>query len=168
MSETLQTTNRWQMHRAKLFSFWYYPDQEFLFKDGCAVLRGHNGSGKSVTTQSLITVLLDGDVRSHKLDPFGGRERNITDTVLGEEGLLGINERIGYILLEFKKEDSEVYKTIGMGIEAKRGKAQNKVWYFIVDGKRFGNGEGFLKLYKEEIIEGSLAKIPLEDRKSVV
>ncbi|MCJ7843349.1 TIGR02680 family protein [Lederbergia sp. NSJ-179] len=163
MSETLQTVNKWQMYRAKLFSFWYYPDQEFYFKNGCGVLRGHNGSGKSVTTQSLITVLLDGDVRSHKLDPFGGRERNITDTVLGEEGLLGIHERIGYILLEFKKENAEVYKTIGMGIEARRGKAQNKVWYFIVDGKRFGNGEGFLKLYKEEIIEGSLKKLPLNE-----
>lgn len=163
MNDIRQTNSRWQMHRAKLFSFWYYPDQEFYFKDGCAVLRGHNGSGKSVTTQSLITVLLDGDVRSHKLDPFGGRERNMTDTVLGEEGLLGINERIGYIFMEFKKEDSEVYKTIGMGIEAKRGKAQNKVWYFIVDGKRFGNTDGFLKLYKEEIIEGSSAKIPLNE-----
>lgn len=163
MNETLQTVDKWQMYRAKLFSFWYYPDQEFYFKDGCGVLRGHNGSGKSVTTQSLITVLLDGDVRSHKLDPFGGRERNITDTVLGEEGLLGINERIGYILLEFKKENSEVYKTIGMGIEARRGKAQNKVWYFIVDGKRFGNHEGFLKLYKEEHIEGSLKKLPLNE-----
>ncbi|MFD1064785.1 TIGR02680 family protein [Oceanobacillus locisalsi] len=163
MSETLQPVARWQMHRAKLFSFWYYPDQEFLFTDGCGVLRGHNGSGKSVTTQSLITVLLDGDVRSHKLDPFGGRERNITDTVLGEEGLLGINERIGYILLEFKKEGQEVYKTIGMGIDARRGKAQNKVWYFIVDNKRFGNSEGFLKLYKEEMMEGSLKKIPLNE-----
>lgn len=163
MNDIIQSAARWQMHRAKLFSFWYYPDQEFLFKDGCGVLRGHNGSGKSVTTQSLITVLLDGDVRSHKLDPFGGRERNITDTVLGEEGLLGINERIGYILLEFKKEGQEVYKTIGMGIDAKRGKAQNKVWYFIVDNKRFGNQEGFLKLYKEEIMEGSLKKIPLNE-----
>jgi uncharacterized protein (TIGR02680 family) len=163
MSETLKTIDRWQMHRAKLFSFWYYPDQEFYFRDGCGVLRGHNGSGKSVTTQSLITVLLDGDTRSHKLDPFGGRERNITDTVLGEEGLLGINERIGYIMLEFKKENAEVYKTIGMGIEAKRGKAQNKVWYFIVDGKRFGNDEGFLKLYKEEMIEGSRRKLPLNE-----
>lgn len=160
MSESQQTINRWQMYRAKLFSFWYYPDQEFYLKDGCGVLRGHNGSGKSVTTQSLITVLLDGDARSHKLDPFGGRERTITDTVLGEEGLLGIQERIGYILLEFKKEHSEVYKTIGMGIEARRGKAQNKVWYFIADGKRFGNSEGFLKLYREEMIEGSLKKLP--------
>jgi uncharacterized protein (TIGR02680 family) len=163
MSEQLQTKDNWQMYRAKLFSFWYYPDQEFYFTDGCAVLRGHNGSGKSVTTQSLITVLLDGDVRSHKLDPFGGRERNITDTVLGEEGLLGINERIGYILLEFKKENSETYKTIGMGIEAARGKAKNKVWYFITDDKRFGNQPGFLKLYKEEMIEGSLKKLPLNE-----
>lgn len=163
MDNQLKVNHSWQMHRAKLFSFWYYPDQEFLFKDGCGVLRGHNGSGKSVTTQSLITVLLDGDVRANKLDPFKSRERNISDTVLGEEGLLGIHERIGYLLLEFKKENQEVYKTIGMGIDARRGKAQNKIWYFIVDHKRFGNDEGFLKLYKEEIIEGELKKIPLSE-----
>ena len=33
--------------------------------------RGTNGSGKSVTTQSFIPLLLDGDKRPSRLDPFG-------------------------------------------------------------------------------------------------
>jgi uncharacterized protein (TIGR02680 family) len=159
-----KTVEKWTMYRAVLFNYWYYPDQEFYFSNGCGVLRGHNGSGKSVTTQSLITVLLDGDVRSHKLDPFGGRERKITDTVLGEKGLVDIDHRIGYIALEFKKGNSNVYKTIGMGIEADRNKKQPKVWYFIIDGKRIGEKERDLRLFITEIDEGKEKKIPLNEK----
>ncbi|WP_231575098.1 TIGR02680 family protein [Bacillus sp. B-jedd] len=156
--------DRWIMNRAVFYNYWYYPNQELIFKDGCAVLRGHNGSGKSVTTQSLITILLDGDVRSHKLDPFGGRERKISDTVLGEKELLGLNHRIGYIALEFKKGKSGVTKTIGMGIEADREKKQPKVWYFIINGKRIGNRERDLRLYTTETIDGEVRSIPRNEK----
>lgn len=162
--EELNRVDRWTMFRAIFYNFWYYPNQELLFKDGCAVLRGHNGSGKSVTTQSLITVLLDGDVRSHKLDPFGGRERKISDTVLGEKELLGLNHRIGYISLEFKKGKAGVTKTIGMGIEADRDKKQPKVWYFIVNGKRIGDKERELRLYSTEVIDGVVKSIPRNEK----
>lgn len=151
--------DRWIMYRAVLYNFWYYPNQELIFKDGCAVLRGHNGSGKSVTTQSLITVLLDGDTRPHKLDPFGGKERKITDTVLGEEQLLKQNHRIGYLALEFKKR-SGITKTIGMGIEADREKKKSTSWYFVVDGKRIGEEEHNLRLYSKEWSEGEKRDIP--------
>jgi len=162
-NNTTQDINRWMMYRAKLFNFWYYPNQEFNFTNGCGILRGHNGSGKSVTTQSLVTVLLDGDTRSHKLDPFGGRERTIRETVLGEEELLGLQERIGYLVLEFKKEQGEIYKTLGMGIQVKRDKRTPKVWHFILDGKRIGEEEGQLRLFKEEKIEGTMQAIPLNE-----
>ncbi|WP_230302667.1 TIGR02680 family protein [Peribacillus simplex] len=163
--EQTKRVDSWFMYRAIFFNYWYYPNQELIFKNGCAVLRGHNASGKSVTTQSLITVLLDGDVRSHKLDPFGGRERKITDTVLGEKELLGLNQRIGYIALEFKKGNSGVTKTIGMGIEANREKKQPKVWYFVINGKRIGENDRDLNLYKEESFEGEKRNIPLDEKK---
>jgi uncharacterized protein (TIGR02680 family) len=162
--DELYLVDRWVMYRAIFYNFWYYPNQELIFKDGCAVLRGHNGSGKSVTTQSLITVLLDGDVRSHKLDPFGGRERKISDTVLGEKELLGLNHRIGYIALEFKKGKTGVIKTIGMGIEADRDKKQPKVWYFIINGKRIGDKERDLRLYTTETIDGEVKPIPRNEK----
>ncbi|TKC19263.1 TIGR02680 family protein [Robertmurraya kyonggiensis] len=155
--------DRWFMYRAVLYNFWYYPNQELIFKDGCAVLRGHNGSGKSVTTQSLITVLLDGDTRPHKLDPFGGKERKITDTVLGEEQLLNLKHRTGYIALEFKKR-SGITKTIGMGIEANREKKKSTIWYFVVDGKRIGEEAHNLRLYSKELVEGHEQTIALTEK----
>ena len=44
--------SRWQAHRAGLVNFWYYDDEVFQFADGKLLLRGANGSGKSVTMQS--------------------------------------------------------------------------------------------------------------------
>ena len=160
----MRNQERWMMVKAIFFNFWYYPDQEFEFRDGCAVLRGHNGSGKSVTTQTLITVLLDGDARSHRLDPFGGKERTLKNTLLGEEGILGINERIGYVAMEFKKGTQEIYKTIGIGVEAERDKVSPKIWYFILDGKRIGHGSQHLKLYRESMIDGEIRKIPYDEK----
>lgn len=168
MENNMQKTEKWTMYRAVFYNFWYYPNQELIFEDGCAVLRGHNGSGKSVTTQSIITVLLDGDVRSHKLDPFGGKERKITDTVLGEKDLLPINQRTGYIALEFKKGTTSVTKTIGMGIAADREKKQPNIWYFIINGKRIGTGDRDLTLYRTEQIEGKEQQIPLNEKELTI
>lgn len=159
-----QNNEKWIMYRAVLYNFWYYPNQEFIFKDGCAVLRGHNGSGKSVTTQSLITVVLDGDTRSQRLDPFGGKERKISDTVLGEEELLPhIKSRIGYIALEFRKKNG-LTKTIGLGIHAVRDKKQAKKWYFITNGKTVGNRDEDVKLYKTEKFDGGNKEISLTEK----
>ena len=54
-------SNRWHMHRMGFINFWLYDEETFLFADGRLLLRGQNGSGKSVTTQSLIPFILDGD-----------------------------------------------------------------------------------------------------------
>ena len=69
--------NKWQAHRAGILNYWYYDEAEFEFADGRLMLRGSNGSGKSVTMQSLVTVLLDGVKRADRLDSFGSRSRRI-------------------------------------------------------------------------------------------
>lgn len=163
--ELVQGQNeRWSMHKAIFYNFWYYPNQELIFKDGTAVLRGHNGSGKSVTTQTLITVLLDGNISPNRLDPFGGKERTIAETLLGEKGLLGIDKRIGYVAMEFKKGDSMVTKTIGMAISADRELKKTETWYFIINGKRIGQEATNLRLYKEVKTEGKTVKQPLTEK----
>lgn len=55
--------SRWQMNRIGLIDFWYYDEEEFAFADGRMLLRGSNGSGKSVTMQSFIPLILDGNMR---------------------------------------------------------------------------------------------------------
>lgn len=64
-------TSKWHMHRMGLIDFWYYTNEEFYFKNGHILLRGSNGSGKSVTMQSFIPILLDGNKNSERLDAFG-------------------------------------------------------------------------------------------------
>ena len=46
--------SRWQASRIGFVNFWYYDQQEFSFVNGRMLLRGANGSGKTVTMQSVI------------------------------------------------------------------------------------------------------------------
>ncbi|WP_449402916.1 hypothetical protein [Exiguobacterium artemiae] len=89
--------NKWELNRAGLFNFWYYDDEILHFKDGKLLLRGTNGSGKSVTMQSLLPVLLDGRYTAKRLDPFGSHSRKMIDYLLGEKEVSKIEERTGYL-----------------------------------------------------------------------
>ena len=108
------------MNKIGLLDFWYYDDQKFYFLDGRMLLRGSNGSGKSVTMQSFIPLLLDGNMRPERLDPFGSRARKMENYLL-EDGD-GRDERTGYLYMEFKRKDVENFLTIGIGLRARRGK----------------------------------------------
>lgn len=125
--------SQWHMNRLGLVDFWCYENDEFLFQDGHMLLRGSNGSGKSVTMQSFIPLLLDGNRSSERLDPFGTRSRKM-DTYLIDENS-DREERIGYLYLEFKRTESELYKTIGMGMRARKNKPL-EVWYFVIEDNR--------------------------------
>ena len=56
-------SGKWQINRAGLVDFWYYDEETFEFSEGRMLLRGSNGSGKSVTMQSFIPLLLEGKWR---------------------------------------------------------------------------------------------------------
>ena len=152
-------SSRWQANKIGLINFWYYDEQEFSFAKGRMLLRGSNGSGKSVTMQSVIPLLLDGNMNPERLDPFGSRDRKMSSYLL-EEGDER-EERTGYLYLEFKRCDSETYLTIGMGIRARKGKPLDK-WYFaITDGRRIGKD---FRLYKELDEKVTLSKRELQYR----
>lgn len=146
--------NRWKMNRIGFVNFWLYDEESFDFYDGKLLLRGQNGSGKSITTQSFIPFILDGDRTPSRLDPFGSSDRRMEYYFLGEEGN---DEATGYLFLEFKKEHTEEYRTIGIGQRAKRGKPMDFWGFVILDGRRIGYD---LWLYKET---GS-TKIPYDKR----
>ncbi|MBU2700744.1 hypothetical protein Ga0466249_001849 [Sporomusaceae bacterium BoRhaA] len=152
--------NKWQINRAGLFNFWYYDQGEFQFSAGKLLLRGLNGSGKSVTMQSLVTVLLDGKISANRLDPFGSRDRRMEDYLLGERDVVDREERTGYLYLEYKRQNSDQYVTTGIGLRAKRGSALD-FWGFIVTDSRRVNRD--LLLYKTEYsaVDGKEEKIPL-------
>ncbi len=141
--------SKWQINRIGLIDFWYYDDEEFQFLDGKMLLRGANGSGKSVTMQSFIPLLLDGDKSPNRLDPFGTKARKLENYLLEEND--GREERTGYLYMEFKRTESDTYMTVGMGLRARRNKKLDS-WYFtITDGKRIGKDFFLYRDLKEKI-----------------
>ena len=110
--------DRFVANKFGILNFWYYYDlQEFKLENGKIIFRGNNGSGKSVTTQSFIPLLLDGNKNPSRLDPFGTKSRKIGNYLLMNED---DEDRIAYLYIEFKKPSSEIYITIGMGLRAKK------------------------------------------------
>ncbi len=157
-------SNKWQAHRAGILNYWYYDEAEFEFADGRLMLRGSNGSGKSVTMQSLVTVLLDGVKRADRLDSFGSRSRRIEDYLLGEKEISSYEERTGYLYLEYKREHSDQYVTTGIGLHARRGNTKVDFWGFLLqNGRRIGKD---FYLYKQgrDPETGRDQRIPLSRR----
>ncbi|MDO5416987.1 MAG: TIGR02680 family protein [Lachnospiraceae bacterium] len=136
-------SERWKMNRMGFVNFWLYDEEVFEFEDGRLLLRGQNGSGKSITTQSFIPFILDGDRTPSRLDPFGSSDRKMDYYFLGDGEK---EESTGYLFLEFKKESTGQYRTIGIGQRARHG-ASMTFWGFVLkDGRRIGYD---LNLYKE-------------------
>lgn len=136
-------SNRWHMNRMGFVNFWLYDEETFSFHDGKLLLRGQNGSGKSITTQSFIPFILDGDRSPSRLDPFGSSDRRMEYYFLGDEGR---EEATGYLFLEFKREHLDQYRTIGIGQRAQKGKPMAFWGFLILDGRRIGYD---LWLYRE-------------------
>ena len=124
--------DRFKMNRIGFVNFWLYDEEEFEFVDGKLLLRGQNASGKSITTQSFIPFILDGDRTPSRLDPFGSSDRRMEYYFLGEEGK---DESTGYLFLEFKKERKNIAP-----LPLDRGQKKENPWTFGV--LLFWTGEG--------------------------
>lgn len=149
---------RWKMNRAGVVNFWYYDEAEFYMAGGRLVLRGANGSGKSVTMQSFLPLVLDGDKRPWRLDPFGSRDRRV-DYYLLLEADSGHTDRTGYLYLEFYHPVQKRYLTVGIGLRARRNNPNLGFWGFaITDNRRVGRD---ILLYEKDYSQGKETKIPL-------
>lgn len=129
--------NRWRMHKLGFLNFWLYDREEFTLDSGHILLRGDNASGKSITTQSFIPFLLDGNKSPERLDPFGSRDRKMDYYLLGDGER---EESTGYLYLEFKKEGLDEYRTIGIGMRAQKGKNIDFWGFCLCDGRRIQTG----------------------------
>ncbi len=138
---------QWKMHRLGFRNFWLYDKEDFVIEDGHLLLRGSNASGKSITTQSFIPFILDGNRSPERLDPFGSRDRKMDYYLLGDGER---DESTGYLFLEFKKQDLNVYLTIGIGLRAQKGKNMDFWGFCLCDGRRIGHDfELYEKLGKQ-------------------
>jgi len=128
---------RWIMNRLGFVNFWVYDTEEFPFRNGKLLLRG-----------------LDGDRTPSRLDPFGTKDRKMEYYLLGDPDS-GKDESTGYIYLEFKKPESGQYRTVGIGLHARKGMKMNTWGFCVLDGRRIGFD---IMLYREAGTE----KIPLD------
>lgn len=136
---------RWRMSKLGFVNFWLYDWEEFPFSEGRLLLRGENGAGKSVTTQSFIPFMLDGDLRPYRLDSFGSKDRKMAYYLLGEEK----EESTGYLYLEFIKPEHRLYRTLVVGLRARRSNSTVEFWGFCLsDGRRIGTGPEDFALFE--------------------
>ena len=128
--------NNYKVSKIGLLNFWLYDEEEFDFYDGKLILRGTNGSGKSVTMQSFIPLILDGNKNPDRLDPFGSKERKIEDYILGDRDSIQKDEAISYLYMETYNKEEDKYITIGLGFRGQKGKGVESWGFALKDGKR--------------------------------
>ena len=158
--EAISQENRWEIKKIGLLNYWWYDEEEFEFSDGRLILRGTNGSGKSVTMQSFIPLLLDGNKSPERLDPFNTRARKIEDYILGYGDDIK-EENTSYLYMEFCKKQTKQYLTIGMGLKAKKNNGVTFWGFLINDGRRIGKD---FYLYKDLGNKIPLTKAELKNR----
>lgn len=135
---------RWQMNKLGFVNFWLYDWEEFSLSNGRILLRGENGAGKSVITQSFIPFMLDGDFRPFRLDAFGSKDRKMEYYLLGDDK----EESIAYLYLEFVKPEHRLYRTFVVGLRARRGKSIDFWGFCLSDGRRIGTAENDFPLFE--------------------
>ncbi|OQY10361.1 MAG: TIGR02680 family protein [Fusobacteriia bacterium 4572_132] len=130
--------NSWKINKYGFLNFWLFDDEQIRTGNGNLLLNGENGSGKSVTLQSFIPIILDGNTKSNRISTEGDMSRKIDYYILYPEK----KENISYIYAEFVKENNnkKEYITFGIGFKLKRGQSYPKKWFFKLKNQRI-NGE---------------------------
>lgn len=153
--------NRYRITKIGLLNFWLYDEEEYDFYGGKLILRGTNGSGKSVTMQSFIPLILDGNKSPDRLDPFGSKERKIEDYIIGDAESIQKEEATSYLYMETFCEEENKYLTIGLGFRGRKGKAVESWGFALKDGKRINKD---FYLYKDSANKIPLSKNELKSR----
>lgn len=153
--------NRYKITKIGLLNFWLYDEEEYDFYGGKLILRGTNGSGKSVTMQSFIPLILDGNKSPDRLDPFGSKERKIEDYIIGDAESIQKEEATSYLYMETYCEEENKYLTIGLGFRGRKGKPVESWGFALKDGKRIGKD---FYLYKDSANKIPLSKNELKSR----
>lgn len=154
-------SKNYKIKKIGLLNFWLYDEEEYDFYGGKLILRGSNGSGKSVTMQSFIPLILDGNKSPDRLDPFGSKERKIEDYVIGDAESEQKEEAISYLYMETYNEEENKYITIGLGFRGRKGRGVESWGFAIKDGKRISKD---FFLYKDPANKIPLTKNELKSR----
>jgi hypothetical protein len=105
-------TDRWQPVRAGLCNVWRYQDEVLTFHRGRLLLRGANGSGKSMALELLLPFLLDASTRAERLTSATRSRGGLYDRLMAS----GSTSPVGFLWVEFRAGD-DVF-TIGVRLRA--------------------------------------------------
>ncbi|HEX8008522.1 MAG TPA: hypothetical protein VF482_19085, partial [Trebonia sp.] len=114
---------RWQPLRAGILNLYLYDEQVFAFHHGRLLLRGNNGTGKSMALEVLLPYLLDADLTPSRLSTFGGRDRNMHLWLIGFDKSGTRTSERGCTWVEFGRrlpDGASEYFTVGALIEGTR------------------------------------------------
>lgn len=143
--------DRWLPRRLILQNYWLFEEPEvFHFGRGNLMLTGQNESGKSTVLVTAITLVLDMMLTPDRVDTMGSNDRSIRYYLIGkddaQEGSPNWHrERTAYIALEFERDATGVFHTIGIGLRSSRDWTNQKVerWGFVMDGAHRVEEGGF-------------------------
>jgi energy-coupling factor transporter ATP-binding protein EcfA2 len=133
---------RFRLERAGLVGLYEYEDETFEFERGRLLLRGPNGAGKSKALELLLPLLLDGELRAERLDPFDGRGRSMRWNLIGAEESRA--PATGFSWLELHRVDEqgvERFVTLVLMTRADKGESGVKSWFAVLEAERPPGGE---------------------------
>jgi uncharacterized protein (TIGR02680 family) len=165
----LPESDRWQPLRLGLVNVYQYDQQTFYFHRGRLLLRGLNGSGKSVALESTLPYLLDASIAPERLSTFGGRDRSMWWKLIGYDNDPDRRNARAYMFCEFGRIGSDglaEYFTIGAGLDAtKADRSSVKAWYWTTSA-RVGIEFNLMHTGREPLARAALAQT-LGDRGTV-
>jgi uncharacterized protein (TIGR02680 family) len=132
-------SERFRPLRAGIRNVWEYDNHEFWFADGWLILRGPNTAGKSKALELLLPFVLDGETRSERLDPFGGRSKSMYWNMIDFDE--SRRNEIGYCWIEFGRVDAdgqEHFVTCVVGMRSQRAGDRKVESWFAVTPLRVG------------------------------
>src|ERR687885_513106 len=86
--------SRWRPVRAGLVNVWRYAEEVFTFHEGRLLLRGVNGSGKSMALELLFPFLLDANAHPGRLSSAAKSRGGLYERLM--TGLEG-RDRVGFV-----------------------------------------------------------------------
>ncbi|MBW7474310.1 TIGR02680 family protein [Paenibacillus oenotherae] len=125
-------------------NFWVYTQEEYDFYKGNILFGGENGQGKSVSMQSIIPLLLDGNKHPSRIDPFGTSKKKLIDYMKVNDEI--VPGKISYLYIVYERERTKDVVTTGLGLRSKSDGTVES-WGFIVKGERPGS---FFSLVESE------------------
>jgi hypothetical protein len=128
---------RWEPLRAGITGLFRYDEQVFTFHRGRLLLRGNNGSGKSMALEVLLPYVLDADLAPERLSTFGVRDRGMFLWLLGHDTNQDRASARGYVWVEFGRltDSGEEFYTVGAGLHGARASKRVTAWYFTTAGR---------------------------------